>query len=66
MIGVHDVPAYIPGIYGLLLRRVPDDELFAHLRQIETQAMELCGNRERTQRVVQLLTTLRDDIEGAS
>ena len=54
-IGVADAPeaqdeydSYIPGIYGRLIRRISEQELFDHLWQIETEHMGLFGNRGKT------------------
>ena len=70
-IGVSDVPeahdeydSYIPGIHGRLISRASAQELFDHLRKIETIEMGLASNRQRTQHVVQKLIALINEIES--
>jgi len=70
-IGVGDVPeaqdeydSYISGIYGRLIHRIPEQELFDHLWEIETQHMGLFGNRGKTQQVTQKLLLLNTQLES--
>jgi hypothetical protein len=69
-IGVADVSeaqdeydSYIPRIHGMLLRHEPRHRLFDHL-WCETEQMGLVSTRSRTERVVDLLISLREQIEG--
>jgi hypothetical protein len=64
-IGVADVPeahdeydSYVSQIYGLLVRREPRHKLVEYLWWAETENMGLFGNRERTERVADLLLQL--------
>jgi hypothetical protein len=70
-IGVADIAgaqdeydSYIPGIYGRLIHRVSEQELFDHLWQIETQHMGLFGDRGKTQQVTQKLLLLNAQFES--
>jgi len=70
-IGVGDVAeaqdeydTYIPGIYGRLIHRIPEQELFDHLWQIETQQMGLAGDRSKTQQAVRKLLLLNTQLES--
>jgi len=72
-IGVADIPeaedeydSYVTGIYGRLIRRISEQELFDHLWQIETEHMALFGNRGRTQRVTEKLLALNTELESTS
>ena len=56
--------SYIPGIYGRLIHRISEQELFDHLWQIETQHMGLFGNRVKTQQVTQKLLLLNTQFES--
>ena len=70
-IGVGDVAeaqdeydTYIPGIYGRLIHRIPEQELFDHLWQIEAQQMGLAGDRGKTQQAVRKLLLLNTQLES--
>jgi hypothetical protein len=70
-IGVADEPAaqdeydgYIPGIIGVLIRHEPRHRLFDRLWWIETEQMDLTGDRERTDAVAGRLIGLREQIEA--
>jgi hypothetical protein len=70
-ISVADVPqaqdeydSYISQIYGLLIRREPRHNLVDFLWWAETQNMGLYGNRQRTERVADLLLQLVESIRG--
>jgi len=72
-IGVADIPeaqdeydSYIPGIYGRLIRHIPEKELFDHLWQIQTEHMALFGNHGKTQRVTEKLLALNTEFESTS
>jgi hypothetical protein len=56
--------SYIPGIYGRLIHRISEQELFDHLWQIETEHMGLFGNRGKTQQVAQKLLLLNTQLES--
>ena len=69
-IGVADVPqaqdeydSYISQIYGLLIRREPKHKLIDFLWWVETEHMQLYGNRGRTERVAELLMQLNGNVE---
>jgi len=70
-IGIADEPEtqdeydnYIPQIHGMLLRREPKQKLFDHLWTLETERIGLLGSRLRTEKVVDLLIALREQIEA--
>jgi hypothetical protein len=70
-IGVADVPqaqneydSYISQIYGMLIRREPRHKLVDFLWWVETEHMGLYGNRQRTERVADLLLQIGQDAEG--
>ena len=70
-IGIGDVAeaqdeydSYIPGIYGRLIHRISEQELLDHLWQIETEHMELFGNRGKTQQVAQKLLSLNAQLDS--
>ena len=70
-IGVGDIAeaqdeydSYIPSIYGRLIHRVSEQELFDYLWQIETQHMGLCGHRGKTQQVTRKLLLLNTQFES--
>ena len=56
--------SYIPGIYGRLIHRISEHELFDHLWQIETEHMGLFGNRGKTQQAAQKLLLLNTQLES--
>ena len=56
--------SYIPGIYGRLIHRISEQDLFDHLWQIETEHMGLFGNRGKTQQVAQKLLLLNTQLES--
>jgi hypothetical protein len=56
--------SYIPGIYGRLIHRISEQELFDHLWQIETEHMGLFGNRGKTQQAVRKLLLLNTQLES--
>ena len=56
--------SYIPSIYGRLIHRISEQELFDHLWQIETEHMCLFGNRGKTQQVAQKLLLLNTQLES--
>jgi hypothetical protein len=71
-IGIRDVAeardeydTYIPGIYGRLIHRSPEQELFDHLWQIETEQMGLSGDRTKTQQAARKLLLLNTQLESA-
>ncbi len=64
-IGVADVPeaqdeyeSYVPQIYAMLIRRQPISEIFDYLWWIETEHMELRGDRAHTLRIAAKLASL--------
>src|SRR5438552_13299818 len=64
-IGVAHVPqaqdeydSYVSQIYGMLIRREPRHKLVDFLWWVETENMGLYGNRQRTERVADLLLQL--------
>ena len=70
-IGIADAPeaqdeydSYIPGIYGRLIHRITESDLFDHLWQIQVQQMSLAGDRSRTQRAVKKLLLLNAHLES--
>src|SRR5947208_1152051 len=70
-IGVADVPqaqdeydSYISQIYGLLIRREPKQKLIDFLWWVETEHMQLYGNRGRAERVAELLMQLNGNAES--
>ena len=70
-IGVRDIPeaqdeydSYIPGIYGRLIHRISESDLFDYLRQIESQQMGLAGDRGKTQQAVKKLLLLNTQRES--
>jgi hypothetical protein len=72
-IGIAHIPeaqdeydSYIPGIYGRLIRRISEQELFDHLWQIETEHMGLFGNRGKTQQITETLLSLNTHLESTS
>jgi hypothetical protein len=72
-IGVRDVPqaqdeydSYISQVYGMLIRREPRYKLVDFLWWAETESMGLCGNRQRTGQVVDLLKQLIQDVGGGA
>lgn len=58
--------SYVSEIHGMLIRREPRQKLIDHLWWIESSAMGLCGNRPRTDWVVDELIRLREEIESNS
>jgi hypothetical protein len=56
--------SYIPGIYGRLIHRISEQELFDHLWQIETQHMGLFGNHGKTQQAVRKLLLLNTQLQS--
>ena len=48
----------------MLLHREPRHRLFDHLWWLETEQIGLSGNRSRTEKVVDLLIALREQIEA--
>ena len=67
-IGVADIPeaqdeydGYISQIFGMLIRREPQHKLVDFLWWVETEHMELYGNRQRTERVAELLLRIVED-----
>jgi hypothetical protein len=71
-IGIGDIAeaqdeydTYIPGIYGRLIHRIPEQELFDHLWQIETEQMGLSGDRTKTQQAARKLLLLNTQLESA-
>jgi hypothetical protein len=69
-IGVADVPeaqdeydSYIHSIYALLIHHEGERKLFDYLWDIETKDMELYGNRIRTEKVVNSLLRLRQEMD---
>ena len=70
-IGIGDVAeaqdeydSYIPGIYGRLIHRIPEQELFDHLWQIETQQMGLAADRRKTEQAARKLLLLNTQLES--
>ncbi len=66
-IGINDIPeaqdeydAYVSGVYRLLISRKPTYEVFEYLWFIETEHMALCGDRQRTKQVAELLVGLTE------
>jgi hypothetical protein len=66
-IGVGDIPeaqdeydSYIGQIYGMLIRRQPRQKLVDFLWWAETVNMGLYGNRQRTERVADMLLQLAE------
>ncbi len=69
-IGVADIPeaqdeydSYVPHIYSQLIHHKSEEEVFNNLWQIETDHMDLCGDRQRTEKIVKRFMELRDQIE---
>jgi hypothetical protein len=72
-IGVAEEPdaqdeydSYIHEIHGMLIRHEPRHRLVDHLWWVETEHMGLCGNRSRTEAVVDRLMQLREEIEATA
>jgi hypothetical protein len=70
-IGVSELPqaqdeydSYISQIYGMLIRREPRHNLVDFLWWVETEHMGLYGNRQRTERVADLLLQLAQEADG--
>ena len=57
--------SYIPKIYQLLIERRPRHELFDYLWWAVTENMGLCGNRRETERVVDLLFILPEQLQAS-
>jgi len=56
--------SYIPGIYGRLIHRISEQELFDHLSKIQIQQMGLTGDRGKTQQAVKKLLLLNTQLES--
>lgn len=68
-IGVRDEPlaqdeydAYVPRLYRLLVTRRPRHEVVDYLWWAETEHMGLCGNRQATEAVADLLLELANKL----
>lgn len=71
-IGVRGVPeaqdeydAYVAGIYSRLIRKAPRHEMLDYLWAVETENMELRGDPQRAELVVDKLLKLRGGLEGS-
>ena len=53
--------SYIPLLSGLLLMKKPKSEIFDYLWWIETGHMELTGNKERVENVIDKLIKITHD-----
>jgi tetratricopeptide (TPR) repeat protein len=58
--------SYVPTIYKMLISRKPRYELFDYLWWLETQHMGLTGDRRATERFVDRLMQIPDEIEAAA
>jgi tetratricopeptide (TPR) repeat protein len=58
--------SYVPTIYKMLISRKPRHELFDYLWWLETQHMGLTGDRQATERFVDRLLQIPDEIEAAA
>lgn len=56
--------SYISRIYKLLIHHESEDSIFRYLWEIETDYMELSGDRNITESVSKKLITLRNNIEN--
>jgi len=56
--------AYINQLYGMLIRREPKHKIVDFLWWVETEHMELYGNRQRTERTADLLLDIVKQVEG--
>ncbi|MFC1679882.1 hypothetical protein ACFL2T_06700 [Elusimicrobiota bacterium] len=72
-IGVGDVreaqdeyDSYVAGVHERLVGRSSEEELFAHLWEIETGHMGLAGDRRHTEAIAKRLVGLRGEIEGGT
>jgi hypothetical protein len=72
-IGVADIPqaqdeydSYIGQLYGMLIRHEPRHKVVDFLWWVETEHMGLYGNRQRTERVTDLLLQLVQAVEGSA
>ena len=70
-IGVSDEPEaqteydnYIPHIYSQLIHDRPREEIFENLWKVETNSMGLPGDRRVTEKAVESLIKLRDQMES--
>ena len=68
-IGVSDIDeandeydSYVPALYKMLLTRKPVHEIFAYLWQLETEHMELSGDRQHTEMIAERLLSIRDEL----
>jgi len=71
-IGVADVAAaqdeydsYIPTVYKLLIRKSPRHAIIDYLWSVETEHMGLAGSRQTTERVVDRLLKIADELKSA-
>jgi|SRR5262245_42215862 len=55
--------SYVPAIYKMLISRKPRHELFDYLWWLETEHMALAGDRRATERFVDRLMQIPDEIE---
>jgi hypothetical protein len=55
--------SYVPTIYKMLISRKPRHEIFDYLWWLETEHMTLTGNRRATERFVDRLMQIPDEIE---
>jgi len=55
--------SYVPTIYKMLISRKPRHELFDYLWWLETEHMALAGDRRATERFVDRLMQIPDEIE---
>ena len=67
-IGISEFPeaqdeydAYVSEVYWLLSRRTGVREIFDYLWWLETKHMGLCGDRQRTEKIAEKLTTLTSE-----
>jgi hypothetical protein len=70
-IGVAEIPqaqdeydSCVGQIYGMLIRHEPRHKILDYLWWVETEHMGLCGNLQRTDRIVDRLIGVREALEA--
>jgi tetratricopeptide (TPR) repeat protein len=58
--------SYVPTVYKMLISRKPRHEVFDYLWWLETEHMALTGDRRRTEKFVDRLMQIPDEIERAA